>query len=102
MSGGAGFLGFECNIAPTWINSIVDSVQRQDIATANEYLKKAQALNAIFKLNPVCRMKAAIHLFGYIDNRVRKPYLPVATEELVELGAALQALGLLDVKGAGG
>jgi 4-hydroxy-tetrahydrodipicolinate synthase len=95
--GGTGVLCFEADVAPGLCSEVVDAHADDDTE------RLATALDRVLRLNEVLSrfqnprsVKAAMRLLGLPAGRLRRPYLELEPDEVDEIGAVLEELGLLN------
>jgi 4-hydroxy-tetrahydrodipicolinate synthase len=94
--GGAGVISVLSNYAPRMFSDCVRAALAGDFHTARELHVKlfdVMKLNFI-EPNPI-PVKAALHLMGMIQNKLRLPLVPIADENKTKLAVAMRSAGLL-------
>lgn len=94
--GGAGALCFEADVAPHLCRDVIDAHKAGDEGRLEGAVDRLLRLNEILSRfqNPRS-VKAAMGLLGLPAGRLRRPYLELEPEEVEEIAAVLEELGLL-------
>ena len=93
--GGAGALCFEAAVAPDLCTGVVGAYRRGDLPGTSAAFERLLRLNAVLARyqNPRS-VKAALRCLGLPAGELRRPYLPLAEDEVADLAAELDRLGL--------
>ncbi len=94
--GGKGVISVVANVAPKLMVSMVEALQRGDMAEARKlHLVLAPLIRAVFlETNPI-PIKKAVELIGLPAGHLRLPLAPISEDNERKLKAALNDLGLM-------
>ena len=99
--GASGAISVAANIIPQTIHNLTIGLIRGEIETCRDMQYSIapllQALSAC--VNPI-PIKAALSLMGKYENSMRAPLYPLAIDQMTQLRAAMEALGLIPKKSA--
>ena len=93
--GGAGTLSFEAVVAPELCHEVMAAHERDDLPALRAAFERLLRLNAVLSRyqNPRS-VKAALRCLGLPAGELRRPYLALADDEVADIAAALDDLGV--------